>query len=86
MVYDMELGKFPADEKPFSSNKSAHSIRLKDINLYVEIQQVGYGAENKNYYAHYDPKVYKEFKAAVSLSGVKKVFRSIKLLIKRRTK
>lgn len=65
MVYDMNLNKFPVEEKNFSAEKSAHSISLKDVKLYLELQHVGFEGELKEYFAHFDGNVYSKFKTEV---------------------
>lgn len=65
MVFDMNLGKFPVEDKGFPPNKSAHPLKLNDIKLYLELQHIGFEAELKNYFVHFDPHTYSKFKLQV---------------------
>uniref|UniRef100_A0A914C6G8 Nicastrin n=1 Tax=Acrobeloides nanus TaxID=290746 RepID=A0A914C6G8_9BILA len=77
MVFDMNLGKFPVEDKGFSPNKSAHSLSLNDIKLYLELQHIGFEADLKNYFIHLDPHIYSKFKLQIdqainsSVTGMK---------------
>lgn len=67
MVYDMQQGKFPVEDKNFSiSEKQARQLSLKDLKMYVELQQIGYETDLE-YYSHADPQIYNLYRPQVRI-------------------